>query len=137
MVAPDDGHSTTSLLIRAQHFLGAGLMGRVDVAGSRNDDAVNVLNHQGGDLLELLLRVSSRVRDLHHEVLRQSRPYDAAGDLSKKWIVDLVHDQTDHRRRAAGQLPSMDIGHVTEVPRHTTNLLGELGADPSLAIQGP
>src|SRR6476646_4987286 len=137
MMAPDYGHSTTSLLIRAQQVLGAGFLGRVNVARSRNDDAVNVLNHQCGDLLELLLRISSRVGDLHHEVLRQGRPYDAASDLGEKWIVDLVDDQTYHRRSPAGQLPSMDVGHVTEVPRHNTDLFGELGTDPGLAIQRP
>ena len=67
----------------------------------------------------------------------KSRPYDAAGDLGEKWIVDLVDDQTDHRRSPAGQLPSMDIRHVTEVPRHNADLFGELSADPGLPIQGP
>src|SRR6185312_5448801 len=137
VVAPDHRYSTTSLLIRAQQFLGAGLLGRVDVARSRDDDAVDVLNHQRCDLLELLLRISSGVRDLHHEVFRQSRPHDAAGDLGKKWIVDLVDDQTDHRGSPAGQLPSMDIRYITEVARHTADLFGELSADPGLPIQGP
>ena len=100
MMTPDYGHSTTSLLIRAQQVLGAGFLSRVNVARSRNDDAVNVLNHQCGDLLELLLRISSRVGDLHHEVLRQSRPYDAASDLGEKWIVDLV--DTGNTLRANG-----------------------------------
>src|SRR4051794_17515612 len=105
MMASNNGHSTTPLLIGPQHILRTGLFGGIDVPRSGDDDALNVLNDKSGDLPELLLWVAPGVRDLNHEVLRESRTYDATRNLGEKWIVDLMHDQPDHRGGPAGQLP--------------------------------
>jgi hypothetical protein len=77
------------------------------------------------------------VRDLNHEVLRESRTYDATRNLREKWIVDLMHDQPDHRGGPAGQLPCVDIRYVAEIMCHVANLLGKRYADPRLAIERP